>query len=96
MKRIPEIDSYIDSLPDWQQLICNKIRDLIHSADPKIVEEIKFKNRPYFTLNGNVCVLMSTKDHVNIFIYGPVAADPDGIINQGLTKRMTQLTKMHL
>jgi hypothetical protein len=83
MKTIPEVDTYINSLPSWQQNVCQKIRELIHQSDSGIVEEIKFKNRPYFTLQGNVCALLAAKDHVNVFIYDPIAPDPSGIINQG-------------
>jgi len=83
MQTNPAVDDYINSLPQWQQAVCRKVRDLIHKAEPNIVEEIKFKNRPYFTLKGNVCALLGTKDHVNIFIYDPIAPDPSGIINQG-------------
>jgi hypothetical protein len=82
-KTIPEVDSYISALPQWQQAICEKVRALIHQAEPDIVETIKFKNRPYFTLEGNVCALLAAKDHVNVFIYDPIAPDPSGIINQG-------------
>jgi hypothetical protein len=32
-QRDPRIDAYIDALPDWQQVICRRIRDLIHEAD---------------------------------------------------------------
>lgn len=78
-----KIDTYIGSLPEWQQSICTKVRELVHRADPDIVEEIKFTNRPYFTHKGNVCALLPAKQHVNVFIYDPIAADPDGIINQG-------------
>ena len=39
--------------------------------------------RPYFVLQGNICALLATKDHVNVFIYDPIVADPHGIINQG-------------
>lgn len=91
-----KIDSYINSLPEWQQVICNKARKLIHVADPNIVEEIKFTNRPYFTHKGNVCALLAAKQHVNVFIYDPVAPDPDKIINQGhdnATARSIQITK---
>jgi hypothetical protein len=83
MKTIPEVDKYISSLPQWQQAVCKRIRGLIHQAEPNIIEEIKFKNRPYFTLHGNVCALLAAKDHVNVFIYDPIAPDPLGIINQG-------------
>lgn len=78
-----QVDAYIESLPNWQQAICREARKLIHEAVPVIEEEIKFTNRPYFTHKGNVCALLATKDHVNIFIYDPIAADPAGIINQG-------------
>ncbi|CAN5133599.1 hypothetical protein BH09PAT3_BH09PAT3_1230 [soil metagenome] len=94
MRTNSEVDSYIKSLPQWQQDICQKVRDLIHQADEDIVEEIKFKNRPYFTMQGNVCALLATKDHVNVFIYDPIAPDPSGIINQGhgnATARSIQL-----
>ncbi|HEY1085237.1 MAG TPA: DUF1801 domain-containing protein [Candidatus Saccharimonadales bacterium] len=91
-----KIDTYIQALPDWQQHICNKARLLIHQADPNIVEEIKFTNRPYFTHKGNVCALLAAKNHVNVFIYDPIAPDPSGIINQGhenQTARSIQITK---
>jgi len=79
----PAVDACISSLPEWQQAICRHVRDLIYQAEPRIVEEIKFKNRPYFMLEGNVCALLAAKDHVNVFIYDPIAPDPSGIINQG-------------
>jgi hypothetical protein len=79
----PRVDQYIATLPDWQQDICRRVRDLVHAADPDIAETIKRTNRPYFVLNGNVCALLGTKDHVNVFIYDPIAPDPERIINQG-------------
>ncbi len=94
MKSSPEVDKYISSLPPWQQVVCEKVRGLIHQADADIVEEIKFKNRPYFTMRGNVCALLAAKDHMNVFIYDPIAPDPSGIINQGhgnATARSIQL-----
>jgi hypothetical protein len=88
------IDEYIEKLPDWQQDICLHIRTLIHQADPEIVETVKRSVQPYFTLNGNICALLSTKDHVNVFIYDPIAPDPEHLINQGhgnLTARSIQI-----
>lgn len=79
----PRIDEYIGSLPEWQANICNQVRELIHLADADIVETIKFTNRPYFSLNGNICALLAAKNHVNVFIYDPIAPDPENIINQG-------------
>jgi hypothetical protein len=28
---------------------------------------IKRTDRPYFVLHGNICALLATKDHVNVF-----------------------------
>ena len=83
MSHNTRIDEYISLLPDWQKAICTELRQLVHQAAPDIIETIKFTDRPYFTLDGNVCALLATKDHVNVFLYDPIAPDPQGIINQG-------------
>jgi hypothetical protein len=77
------VDDYIDRLPDWQQAICQEVRELVHAADPEAVETIKRTVQPYFVLNGNICALLATKDHVNVFLYDPIVPDPDGIITAG-------------
>ena len=90
----PHITTYIATLPTWQQTICNQVREIVHAADPEVEETIKRTNRPYFVLEGNICALLGTKDHVNIFIYDPIAPDPAHIINQGegnLTARAIQV-----
>ncbi len=80
----PRVDAYIEGLADWQQEICREVRDLVHAADPDVVETIKRTNRPYFVLDGNVCALLAAKDHVSIFLYdGAIVPDPDGIITGG-------------
>jgi hypothetical protein len=80
----PRVDAYIDALPPWQQVICREVRDLVHAADPEITETIKFTNRPYFVLQGNVCALLAAKDHVNVFLYdGAIVPDPEKIITGG-------------
>ncbi len=88
------VDQYIAALPDWQQDICRRVRDLVHAADPDVTETIKRTSRPYFILAGNICALLAARDHVNVFIYDPIAPDPEGIINQGqgnLTARAIQI-----
>jgi hypothetical protein len=80
----PQVDAYINGLPDWQQDICREVRALVHSADPEVTETIKRRDRPYFVLQGNVCALLAAKDHVNVFLYdGAIVPDPDGIITSG-------------
>jgi hypothetical protein len=80
----PRVDDYIDGLPQWQRAICQEVRELAHAADPEMTETIKRRVQPYFVLQGNVCALLATKDHVNVFLYdGGIVPDPDGIITGG-------------
>ena len=79
----PGVDEYIAGLPDWQQKICTELRELVRATDPEIEETIKRTVQPYFVLDGNVCALLATKDHVNLFLYDPTVNDPTGVINQG-------------
>jgi hypothetical protein len=90
----PRNDHYISTLLDWQQDICRRVRALVHAADPDVIETVKRTDRPYFILSGNICALLSAKDHINVFIYDPIVHDPEGIINQGqdnLTARAIQI-----
>jgi hypothetical protein len=83
-RRDPRVDAAIDALPLWQQTICQQVRDLVHGVDPEVEETIKRSDRPYFVLHGNICALLGTKDHVNIFLYdGGIVPDPDRIITGG-------------
>jgi hypothetical protein len=80
----PRVDDYINKLPDWQQEICQQVRDLIHAADADVVETIKRTVQPYFVLDGNIAALLAAKDHVNVFLYdGGIVPDPEGIITGG-------------
>jgi len=80
----PRVDAYIDALPEWQQAICREVRELVHAADPEVVETIKRRVQPYFVLEGNICALLAAKNHVNVFLYdGAIVPDPHGIITGG-------------
>ena len=66
-------------LPAWQQDVCQQLREIIRTADPDIEETIKRSVQPYFVLDGNVCALLATKDHVSPDLRGrphqPLGAD---------------------
>jgi len=88
----PRVDAYISALPDWQQAICREVRDLVHAADEEVIETIKFTNRPYFVLQGNICALLAAKDHVNVFLYdGGIVPDPEGIITAGYDNKTARM-----
>src|SRR5947207_12796723 len=79
----PRVDDYINALPEWQQTICREVRELVHAADPDVVETIKRTVQPYFVLDGNIAALLAARDHVNVFLYDPLVSDPEGIITAG-------------
>jgi hypothetical protein len=80
----PRVDAYLDRLPAWQRETCNRVRNLVHEADPDVVETIKRTVQPYFVLDGNICALLGAKDHVNVFLYdGGIVPDPESIITAG-------------
>jgi hypothetical protein len=82
--RDPRVDGYLEAAPDWQREIMERVRELLHEADPAIEETIKRTVQPYFVLHGNVAAFLKTKDHVNVFLYdGGLAPDPEGIITGG-------------
>ncbi len=90
----PRVDDYLATLPAWQAQLAARVRDIAHAADPEVQETIKRTRLPYFVLRGNICALMGTKDHLNVFLYDPIAPDPTGLINQGhgnATARSIQL-----
>jgi hypothetical protein len=95
-ERDPRVDDYIDALPEWQQAICRRVREIIHEADPEIEETIKRRVQPYFVLQGNVCALLATKDHVNVFLYdGAIVPDPEGIITGGHDNSTARTIAIH-
>ncbi len=43
----PRVDAYIDSLPDWQQAICRRVRALVHAADPHGIITAGHETQPH-------------------------------------------------
>jgi hypothetical protein len=94
--RDPRVDAYIDTLPDWQQAICREVRELVHDADPEVVETIKRTVQPYFVLDGNVVALLAARDHITVFLYdGGLAPDPEGIITGGHGNETGRMIAIH-
>ena len=92
----PRVDAYIDALPEWQQAICQEVRELVHSVDPEVEETIKRTVQPYFVLRGNICALLATKDHVNVFLYdGAIVPDPDNIITAGHDNKTGRMVSIY-
>ena len=94
--RDPRVDAHLDALPDWQREICQQVRDLVHAADPEVVETIKRTRQPYFVLDGNICALLATRDHVNVFLYdGGIVPDPEHIITGGHDNKTARMVSVY-
>ncbi|MFL6119069.1 DUF1801 domain-containing protein [Actinophytocola sp.] len=92
----PRVDAYLDRLPDWQREICQQVRDIVHAADPEVVETIKRTVQPYFVLRGNVCALLAAREHVSVFLYdGGIVPDPEGIITGGHENKTGRTISYH-
>ena len=92
----PRVDAYIEALPGWQQAICRHVRDLVHDTDRAVTETVKRRVQPYFVLDGNICALLATKDHVNVFLYdGGIVPDPERIITGGHTNKTARTVAIY-
>ena len=89
------VDDYLAALPAWQAAIAQRVRDLVHEADAEVEETIKRTRLPYFVLQGNICAFMGTKDHLNVFVYDPIAPDPSGLVNQGHANKTARAIQLY-
>jgi hypothetical protein len=79
------IDEKIKQLGDWRGKTLAKVRDIIHKADPEIVEEWKWMGTPVFSHDGIVCTGETYKNVVKMtFAKGAQLKDPSGLFNSSL------------
>jgi len=79
------IDEKIKQLDDWRGKTLAKVRDLIHKADPEIVEEWKWRGTPVFSHGGIVCTGETYKEVVKLtFAKGASLDDPARLFNSSL------------
>jgi hypothetical protein len=79
------IDERIKELDDWRGKMLAKVRDIIHAADPQIVEEWKWIGTPVFSHGGIVCTGETYKQVVKLtFAKGAALKDPSKLFNSSL------------
>ena len=79
------IDEKIRELGDWRGKTLAKVRDIIHEADPEIVEEWKWMGTPVFEHSGIVCTGETYKNVVKLtFAKGASLEDPSKLFNSSL------------
>jgi hypothetical protein len=79
------IDARIAELGDWRGKMLAKVRELIHEADPEIVEEWKWMGTPVWSHAGIICTGETYKSVVKLtFAKGAALNDPSGLFNSSL------------
>jgi hypothetical protein len=90
------IDERIANLNDWRGKTFAKVRELIHAADPEIVEEVKWRGTPVFSHAGIVCTGETYKAVVKLtFAKGAALKDPAKLFNSTLEGNIRRAIDIH-
>src|SRR6202048_4985463 len=95
------IDARIKELGDWRGKTLAKVREIIHKADPEIVEEWKCvkptsPGTPVFSHGGIVCTGETYKNAVKMtFAKGAALKDPSGLFNSSLEGNVRRAIDIH-
>ena len=86
-----EFDTRLAALGDWRGEMLRTVRALIRTADPEVVEELKWKKPsnpagvPTWSHDGLICTGESYKEKVKLtFAHGARLDDPKGLFNASL------------
>ena len=86
---------------DWRGKTLAKVREIIHEADPEIVEERKWikptsPGTPVFSHDGIVCTGETHKNVVKMtFAKGAALKDPFGLFNSSLEGNVRRAIDIH-
>jgi hypothetical protein len=95
------IDEKINELGDWRGKTFAKLREIIHEADPEIVEEWKWvkpthPGTPVWSHGGIVCTGETYKNVVKMtFLRGAELKDPSGLFNSSLEGNARRAIDIH-
>ena len=90
------IDERIQELGDWRGRMLARVREVIHEADPEIVEEWKWMGTPVWSHGGIVCTGETYKKVVKMtFAKGTALKDPSGLFNSSLDGNVRRAIDIH-
>ena len=95
------IDERIEKLGDWRGKTLANVRELIHEADPEIVEEWKWAKAtnpgtPVWSHGGIVCTGETYKNVVKMtFAKGAALKDPSRLFNSSLEGNVRRAIDIH-
>ena len=90
------IDRKIEEVGGWRGKTLAKVREIIHEADPEIVEEWKWRGTPVWSHGGIVCTGETYKNVVKMtFARGAELKDPSGLFNSSLDGNVRRAIDIH-
>jgi hypothetical protein len=90
------IDRRIAELADWRGTTLSRVRQLIHEADPAVVETWKWMGTPVWEHDGILCTGESYKSVVKLtFAKGASLKDPAKLFNSSLDGNMRRAIDLH-
>jgi hypothetical protein len=90
------IDAKIKELGDWRGKMLAKVREVIHAADPEVLEEVKWMGTPVWSHGGIVCTGETYKSVVKMtFAKGAALQDPSGLFNSSLEGNVRRAIDIH-
>jgi hypothetical protein len=95
------IDQRIRELGDWRGSVLKRMRELIHDADPEVVEEWKWQKEsspgtPVWSHDGGICTGESYKQVVKLtFFNGASLNDPARLFNSSLEGNTRRAIDIH-
>jgi hypothetical protein len=90
------IDAKVEELGDWRGKTLARVREIIHAADPEIIEEWKWMGTPVWSHGGLVCTGESYKSVVKMtFAKGAALKDPSGLFNSSLDGNVRRAIDFH-
>jgi hypothetical protein len=90
------IDAKIKELGDWRGDTLSKMRRLIKQADPKVVEEWKWRGVPVWSHDGLICTGETYKSVVKLtFAKGAQLEDPKRLFNSSLEGNVRRAIDLH-
>jgi hypothetical protein len=96
-----EIDQRIQELGDWRGPVLERMRALIHEADPEVVEEWKWVKKtspgtPVWSHDGGICTGEPYKQVVKLtFFHGASLPDPAQLFNSSLEGKTRRAIDIH-
>jgi hypothetical protein len=95
------IDEKVKELGDWRGKTLAKLREIVHEADPEILEEWKWAKptspgTPVWSHGGIVCTGETYKNVVKMtFAKGAALQDPSGLFNSSLDGNVRRAIDVH-